>query len=281
MKKIPQLVHLYWDGSPMSYLHMMTVKSLHKLNPNVKILIHTPLHPSGFIVSWNSGEQEGAYTGKDYWPETKSLPYIEINEVDFNNFGLPSDISEVYKSDFIRLVMISAMGGIWSDFDILYIKPLSCLNPIAENPENLDVVVTFDKHGHYIIGFFMASPMNRFFGYMFNVAKEIFSDRGGYQVIGNHMFMRTFPTLESAKRAFPYLQFGNLPVHSLYPINYGVLNQAFTKEGSKEGEAKLKSDTIGIHWYYGNDDTKEFCNTYSPNNIIECLLTKIIKQLDL
>ena len=49
IKMIPKKCHLYWDGSPMSWLNLMTVDSFHKYNPDWKITVYLTKQSPGEI----------------------------------------------------------------------------------------------------------------------------------------------------------------------------------------------------------------------------------------
>ena len=43
---------------------------------------------------------------------------------DCNEICVDNDLNEIHKSDFIRYYLLHKFGGVWSDMDILYIKPI-------------------------------------------------------------------------------------------------------------------------------------------------------------
>jgi len=64
--KYPKLLHLYWDGSPLSFLHYLTILSFNKHNKDWKIVIHVPEKRTK-TLSWKTHEQKLKYTGACYF----------------------------------------------------------------------------------------------------------------------------------------------------------------------------------------------------------------------
>ena len=50
-----------------------------------------------------------------------------VIQVDFQIYNFNNDMPEVHKSDFLRLELLSTIGGLWSDMDIIYFKPMNSL----------------------------------------------------------------------------------------------------------------------------------------------------------
>lgn len=112
-------VHLYWGrNKPLSWLQYLTVKSLRYHNPDATINVWYPKSTSA-DANWNTPEQNNNYTGKDWFDA------LDANIIEAPDFLHGIDgASEVHKSDVSRWYFLS-LGGYWSDFDVLYTRPLS------------------------------------------------------------------------------------------------------------------------------------------------------------
>jgi len=281
MNQIPKLVHLYWGGEDLSYLHFLTVVSLHKTNPDYQIIIHTSKIPSAFKVTWPTHEQQIKYTGINYWFELKQLPYVTINEIDFKKLlNIPNEISDVHKSDFIRLYYLATEGGIWSDFDIIYLKQfnnieLSWTNGFDKN--DLNTIICFDGM-HYPIGILMSTKGNEYFIKAFETSKQKFNPQG-YQSIGCSMFMGLYKHISDIPKHYPKIKLGNLSMTTFYPINFEVNELLFHEAFKFKGKELIKNNTVGIHWYNGHPSSREFCNKFDRSNLINCLATDLLKDI--
>lgn len=279
---IPKIVHFYWDGSLMSYLNYMTVVSFHKHNPDYEIRIYTPKTKSSKLVTWQSPEQKVMYNGKDYWDQIQNLEYVKILKVDFDSInGIPKDISEIHRSDFLRYILLGDVGGVWSDFDILYVRPLDEIikTGCEFGSEETDTVISFDGR-HFIIGFFMASTDNAFFKDVFSKAVQFYS-ANGYQSIGCSLLMGVYKNFDLVQSKFPELKFANLKNSTLYPVFYESMEALFNGQFKHIGASAITPSTVGIHWYNGHQDAKHFCNSYDPENPTDCLITDLIKEMNL
>ena len=49
---------------------------------------------------------------------------VKINYIDYFDLGLKSNFHEVLKSDIFRWKVLSEIGGVWSDMDILFIDKI-------------------------------------------------------------------------------------------------------------------------------------------------------------
>lgn len=144
-KKIPKVVHFYWDKSPLSFLNLLSVKSFKELNPDWTVKLYEPKFRHNNI-SWVG------YTQKEKYSNINYLQYVykycdEIIEVDLEELNFRNDVSEVYKSDFLRWFLLSTEGGLWSDMDVLYIKPMHMLDLVAGVIGSFD----FNKQTHISI----------------------------------------------------------------------------------------------------------------------------------
>jgi len=124
---IPKHLHLYWGGGKkLSYLRYLTVFSFVQLNPDWKITVWYPEKNTN-ISNWKTNEHSKyCYNGIDYFYKLIDIsPNVSLEKANMVGF---SDLSEVHKSDLHRWKILHEIGGWWSDFDILYFKPMASLN---------------------------------------------------------------------------------------------------------------------------------------------------------
>jgi len=264
---IPKIAHFYWGLGPMSFLQYMTVVSFNKHNPDYKINVYTPKERS-FLYGWQNTEctQHIQYTGIDYFENLTKLSYINLEVVDFDKYEIKNDISEIHKSDYIRLIKLIEHGGIWSDFDILYIKPLNL-------SETADTILTFNGN-YYLIGFFGSTKNNDFFKSLLDKALQ--TNITGYQSIGSPMIKELYPSFSDIIKTFPKLNVVNYPTTNLYAIEPHELHLLYNKEYIKAGEARVTDNVVGIHWFYGDEQSKQFCNNFDSNKL--CLIQQYLRD---
>lgn len=263
---IPKILHLYWGGGPMYYLRYMTIKTFMKHNPDWKIMLWYPRYPNTRFT-WHSGEQNDNLKCKDFLPEAMDLP-IDTTSVDFTQFGFTNEISEVHKSDFIRLWLLSTIGGVWSDMDIFYFKPMNSLYFNTEENNTIETVYCNRIYGHSV-GFLMGSQSNKFFGQLMQLSKVEFNPHM-YQSIGSLTYNKYFPNPASINQLTPAI---NMSMDVVYSHNAGDIPNIINGT-----EVKFTNESIGLHWYAGSPLWKEFINKTNgglenlPNSIIGNLL---------
>jgi len=268
--KIPKILHLYWGGGPMYYLRYMTIKTFMKQNPDWKIMLWYPRYPNTNFT-WHSGEQNAGLQCKDFLSEAMDLP-INTTSVDFTQFGFKNDMSEVHKSDFIRLWLLSTIGGVWSDMDIFYFKPMSDL--YFNTPENnqIETVYCNRVYGHSI-GFLMGSQSNNFFGQLMQLSKVEFNPHM-YQSIGSLTYNKYFSNPASIDQLTPAI---NMSMDVVYSHNAGDIPNIIG--GS---QSKFTNESIGLHWYAGSPLWKDFINTTNGGleNLPDSIIGKLLSEYE-
>ena len=125
LNKIPKKAHFYWGNSVLPFDRFLSIASFSANNRDWAVFMHRPLGLSPELdTSWETHEHKkikSSPSGNCFWDSLSKLENVEIVEHDLDSLG---DISEVHKSDFLRWELLANDGGLWSDIDILYLRPM-------------------------------------------------------------------------------------------------------------------------------------------------------------
>jgi len=267
---IPKILHVYWGGSILPFLRYKTIDTFMKLNPDWQVMFWYPKHP-GTIVTWETKPLDYKLDCEDFTPMLMGLP-IGKNAIDFEDFGFRNTMSEVHKSDFLRYHLLTTYGGVWSDMDILFFKPITGLK--VNKPENKDIetFVCICWYGHSN-GFFLSAKGSKFFEKMASLSIKGFN-ANDYLCLGPTLCNNHYPTLESINAFSPALDIGMEAVyaHDCYQmiVSYG-----------NNSQSRFTDDSIGIHWYAASQECGHFLKytkggtTNLPDNVLGRLLKNI------
>ena len=267
---VPKILHLYWGGGKLIYLRYLTIKSFMKLNPDWDIIFWYPQES-------HKGRSWGINTNyqyldeklcKDYIPELLKLP-IEKVSVDFTGLGFRKGMAEVHKNDYIRVSVLNLYGGVWSDMDIIYFKPITQLR--ANKPENKDkeTYVCISSYGHST-GFNMATKDSRFFGFFTNTLNKEYHPKH-YQCWGPEMMNKYYRDMDKIPNAVN-LSMDVVYAHSAYNVRE-LLNGA---------NPRFNEESIGCHWYGGNEIWGNFLNQTAggEKNLPDCIISNLIRDAE-
>lgn len=280
MKLIPKVAYFYWGKKTLSYLRYMTLYSFRKVNPEWKMEVFYSETPSASPV-WRSCDHVIPTVSQENFWGTFSNLNITITPIESLPLNFPEAMSDVMKSDFLRLYLLSERGGLWSDMDILYFRPVET----AFAPSNSTGY--FCKHAlqkrksekhppppkYHLIGFLMGAPGNPHFTSLYKKCMDFWNPKV-YQSLGAHLYKH------NVNMCLPDVI--NIPLSVVYPSNR--IEDMFTLPASAL-EGSIGSQTIGWHWfggnpiagYYQNFLTSAVCNsiTEDSGSIITTLIRRI------
>jgi len=256
---IPKIFFTYWEGEQLSYLHYFTIYSLVKLNPNMEVIIYTSKIESTKLKQWDGNEHSVDIVIDKYITMNKILEIsnkIKLEMIDFEKeYNIDNNISCVYKGDFTRIVKLYEHGGMWFDFDILFIKPVP--NYIFEQ-EFTHNLLYFTYSNIIPTGLIFSSPKNEIITLLYNSScNKIKNLNNNYQQLGPNLWNDVFNNNKnkttgclcgSNKMVYPYIW------DNIYNIFYSLND-------------KTTDETFGIHWYNGDNLTKKYINEFDINNI--------------
>lgn len=266
---IPKVAFFYWGGDFLPYLNFLTLKSFKKFNPDWDVILFRPTMIYDH-KTWATPEHKIGYAGINYIDQLSSLD-ITIQEFDMASVGISNQIPEILKSDIIRWFLLSKYGGLWSDMDIIYLKPIDDIVVRNANDEiitDFDIIIQYNsQHRYYPIGFFMSKPDVNFFNNLHKHANK-FLNVNDYQCVGSTLVGSLHPSIQTIDNV------GLTRFSDLYPFLPvpSELSKLFYQD------TILDDSVFGIHWYNGAEMSRQYINNgiYYDN----FLMGKLIKLID-
>lgn len=255
---IPHTLFMYWGANKLSWLRYLTVYSFHKMNPDwdIKIYYPTQLWES---QTWTTGEQSITFDGDDWFFRLKDIPNVELISLDMEDLGYHNTAPEVHKSDLFRLWALSTYGGYYSDFDILYYKPVE--------PGEHTTIVSFDPSDrHWNIGFLACKADDPLYKMLYELAQG--APTNNYQSLGP-LLWKIYINPDTLPETT-----WDIPKDLLYYHDAEHIADIFTK-------GKFLKKGIGLHWYGGHRLAGEWENRLGPANYqdYDILISTTIKEI--
>lgn len=270
MNNIPKICYLYWNDLPMSFLHYCTVLSFLKLNKDWKIIIYTIKHNES-VDNNELNPKYINYNGIDFFPLLKTLPRVEIYEL----VNYKKNVHSILISDIWRREILYSNGGVYSDFDVLWLKPMDefiNIDHLGSDIGTMEGIVSFYsyKDGFHNVSNLIFEKESLFLKTIIDTAQHIpppYSD----QSFGTELLNRMYPNWASVSNNFPRMV--AIKYETFYPYSTFNMDQLFIDTDLTPLKSK---NTMCIHWFNGNPISKDYINKedYTRN----CSMTSILKQ---
>jgi len=278
MLKIPHQAFFYWGGSVLPYLRYMSLYSFRKFNPDWKIILYIPKGIPN-KKDWCAVGDRNELNTEDYMDRLESLG-IHVVSFDMESIGFSNGLPEVQKSDVLRLYLLSTTGGLWSDLDIIYFRPVDAVLQKTDHTAyfcyrcGAPTELPYPANSPYLyhsIGFLLGAPGNKHYSKLFEVAKSIISIDGGY--IGSPFYQRT------VQMGSPDIY--NLDIKVVYPTRLASL--LFTKPAERLKRDVIQDGVMGLHWYGGATESLKAQiylteKTYRNYDNIVCYLVRCVND---
>jgi hypothetical protein len=270
LENIPKIVHFYWAGKKLSFLQMMSVYSFWQLNPDWEIQMHTCTDTNNKIT-WGTKEQEYSDNYEDFSVKLGEIP-VKFNYHNFKDYGLSNELTEIHKSDIIRLFLLSRRGGIYCDMDILFIKPIEYMECNIPENKDKDTFVSICHYGHSI-GFLMSSKRNEYYKDLYHKAYKIatINTELGYQQVGAPLINKYYREIHTIPG-----NVYNISMNTVYPYDANHISNMFVGNDL----SKITPSTIGVHWYAGHQLAGKYLNDTNGGltNLHQCVITSLLKD---
>jgi len=273
MDKIPKELHLYWDESNMSMLQTFTVSTFHKHNPDWKINVYIPKQK--YV---GTAQYIPVYNGKDYFPLVKKMDYVDVQTVDLDDYSINHNLHGILRSDILRYHMLYNIGGVWSDFDIIWLKPMEHFRNIEYNGDTpineVDAIVSMvhETYGGHSIGVLIHSKGDPYVKSLIDLTKQV-KPPHGHEVFGAAMLNKWYPTLES----IPFPNVIGTRFETYYPYIIHLHNPTIQHlYNGNHLECLSNNNVMCVHWYNGHVFSKDYVNNDGFNR--DCSMTTILKN---
>lgn len=248
----------------MSFLHTVTLTSFHALNPDWEIKVYNHIFPN----EPDYAPKYTHYTGNDFLPEVRTWDWVSITDVVLDK----SNIHSILISDKWRRETLYENGGVYSDFDVIWLKPIEHLKNIEYigDIENFTSVVSYYqmKYGFHNVSILISEKESPFDKEIIEGQARV-TDLRDDQAFGTTLLNRMYPTLFTIP--YPVLA---VPYETFYPYSTYNLKQLFEEDDL----SPITNNTLAVHWFNGNPISKAFINNPSDK---ECSINSILKWLHL
>jgi len=270
MKNIPKIAHLVWFGDQhMPLINVFTITTFHRLNPDWEIKVYTSKQGN---KDFGTLEWIPPYVGCDFFPVIRELDYVEIIEVDFKDFDCPVHAHVIAMTDVFRQQVLFREGGIYSDFDVIWLKPMSYFTELdcIGDPTDFQCTVSYFEtdHGHHNVSNIIAEKGSQFLAYTLSQCANM-QPPYSHQAFGTDLFNSLFPHAKDIK--FDRMLF--LKYETFFP--YGIYNLIDLFQRHDIAPA-YQPNVMAVHWFGGHP----FAHAYIDNDGFNrnCAMTEILKK---
>ena len=272
MRNIPNNCHFIWTNkSPLSWLQTLSVISFHRYNPTWKINLFV-IKQTPDQLAENTYVED--YTGEDHFELLARLNYVNITYLDLIHEGIGTDKHGILASDILRVRLLYKYGGVYSDLDTLWLRPMSEFKNIKciGNPEDFETTACFFEltHGHHNNSNIISEQEGNYLRAIIEEQDKIKPPYVDYQTFNTSLLNRMFPVYESIISRFPRVI--AMDYKTLYPYSTFQVDRLFVLEDMFPLDS---SAALGVHWFNGNRLSKIYVNSgqYFP-----CSMTTILKR---
>lgn len=261
---VPKKAFFYWGNHTMSWLRYMTLYSFRKFNPDWEM----ELHVSDIDIKnkyWKGNERQDfhSYAGKNWLPEVEKLGVTFKECPVFVEGAGPS-----HNSNFFKWNELATNGGIYSDMDILYIKPIEeYYQKIKGFQTGLSYFTGKNSkrysnfNGYFSIGFMFSAGSNKFFKDVLDSAMTTYN-LSNYQGAGVEPLYKMLGNTKGIDKYREGMHF--IPMKVVYPYRSNQQKYFFQVVNNHQIHGGL---TVGIHWYAGHAMAQAFNKSVSPETL--------------
>ncbi len=269
---IPKLAFTFWEGEQFTYLHYLTVVTFKKFNPDIEFIIYISDMEKNELIKWSSGEHNLIYTNTYNINNLSNIDGVRVEKINVNKeLNYTGILSPVWKSDIIRILKLYEHGGIYIDFDTLFVSK------VPDYIFSSDFEMAFNTYYNVINNAFIVSKKNSYIC-------KIILDKIIYKLHNNldNGYLQFGATLIT-----PLIKNTDLEKHIYYIPNEETCPYLCDQMGLLffSNNDLTTPKTFCIHWYNGSNESRKYNSNFnkdsiinSDNNIFEKKLSCILKN---
>ena len=257
----PRILNLIWDSSKLTFLNYLTIVSFKRYHIDWDIHIYyTTKTDTKLDKKWSTPEQKVELEEhvQDYWSRVSEIPGVKMICVD--EFIRSLDLSALHpvqQSDIIRIYVLYTYGGVYSDFDVIYLKNIEdYFLPYGES--NL-LFFGLEPNGYiyFPVGFFISKPQQECYKQILRLqlseSKNAESLKD-YQYFGAALFRRLKSSNNSLLSSFRLL-----PSKCYLPVCWFEIEKKLYGGGK---HCPIDTDSFAVHWFNGSSTSKKYINNF-------------------
>ena len=154
----PKTLFLYWDKPSLPLINFLTIESFNKFNNGWTIIV---------CISHDNKEIKEDTSDKNYFNKLINIDNVVIKEIDFKKYNC-INYTKLSRINFLKFYFINRYGGIWCDFNIIFIKCL--INSVIDSNKT----ILFNSHNQvkkscfYTDSLLISNRNNNIFNYILN-----------------------------------------------------------------------------------------------------------------
>ncbi|XP_005090103.1 uncharacterized protein LOC101864351 [Aplysia californica] len=240
---VPNIVHYVWLGQRslnfMGYLSLLS--SIHVLKAD-QVYIHGDYEPLG-----------------DYWKEVVKDKRVNFIKRDFppSVYGEPIKKFASHASDYLRADILLRYGGIYADWDVLFVKPMWPSLRRHKTTANVDWPKTGVFPDVINLGVLIAAPGAPFLRHFLESYRWYLDNHWSYNAI--HMPYKVYEKVPSSLNIDRHLQV-SCAVGNCHATFLGGYKEA-DLDHLKSPSLSWRKDTLAFHWTH--PDPEEFSDRES------------------
>jgi hypothetical protein len=271
MRGIPKICRLYWGGSgPMAQLMVFTILSFHKYNPDWEIIVYRTKQTSEEL---GVNTYVPVYNGKDYFEHIEKLPYVKIKIIDVADYGINKDAHSILGSDIFRMNVLYKEGGLYSDFDVIWLKPVEEIMNVdcIGNPKGFSTTVCYFNftEGHHSVSNILSQSKSLFLLSVIESQKKVRKPYS-HMSFSTSLLNKKYPKLQDIINV--YSDVLALKYKTFYPYSIFNLEELYLENNLEPINDK---DVLCVHWFNGHELSQGYINEGFGRN---CSMTSILKR---
>ncbi len=278
--KYPRILHLFWSGI-LPFLNYLTVVTFKKYHPKweINVYVTSKTHKN---IKWETGEQNHQILCYDYMRELEkdsSINIINVNKICIK-LGI-FNLNCIYQSDILRVYFLSKVGGIWSDFDIIYIKNIE--NIFNKYKKDIVFKLKDGETNYFPVAFFLCNGKknNIFCKILKEQLKILNKNEKDYQKYGADLYNKMFYLGNDINKKNKMKKKYSIEIlGKSYYLPYECYQLKSLYNNIDTGQ--ITENTVGVHWFNGADIAREYVSRLNKLHHskfkIKCTMDVLIKD---